>query len=161
MRIKIESSWASEATILRFQKITVQRDDQTAFSVVKIPALEYVWIIPTATGMLEAAHAESDPHNVAAFNALLRLHKEPIEATRWLEAGKLYMTLLGHKEAVAIKGKAGEAASCSSSDECSVAFSDRPVVEGQAYNKWTLTFAASSKGHQRMLTDISKKTVQP
>ena len=57
---RIESSWAAAATILRFRKMTVQTDDQTAFTVIKVPALEYIWVIPTESGMLEVAHAESD-----------------------------------------------------------------------------------------------------
>lgn len=158
---KIESAWASGATILRFQKITVQSDDQTAFSVVKVPASEHVWVIPTATGMLEVSHSENDPHNLATFSALLRLHKGPVDAAGWLEAGKLYMAILGHKEAVPMKAEPGDADPCSSGDECSVSFSDRPVVAGEAYNKWTLTFTAPSKGQPVTLTDVSKETVQP
>ena len=154
---KIESPWAAGATILQFHKITVQSDDHTAFSVVKVPTLESVWVIPTATGMLEVAHAESDPHNIAAFNALLGLHKGPIDAAGWLEVGKLYMTLLGHKEAVPIKD---DGDSCSG-NECSVSFSDRPVVAGEAYNKWSLTFTAPSNGQPGMLTDASRETVHP
>lgn len=61
---KIESSWTAGATISRFQKITVQSDDHAAFSVAKVPGFRSVWVIPTATGMLEVAHAESDPHNM-------------------------------------------------------------------------------------------------
>ncbi|MDR3675715.1 MAG: hypothetical protein P4N24_09510 [Acidobacteriota bacterium] len=147
--------------ILRFRKMTVQTDDQTAFTVVKIPALEHIWVIPTAIGMLEVAHAESDPHNVAALNALLRPHKGPMDAAGWLEAGKLYMALLGHKEAVPIKGDSGDTGSCGSGDECSVSFSDRPVVAGEAYNKWTLAFTAPAKGQPGMLTSVTKETVHP
>src|SRR6185312_15829613 len=124
---RLESFWAPGASILLFHKITVESDDHTAFSVVKTPALEFVWVIPTETGMLEVAHAESDPHNIAAFNALLRLHRGAVNAASWLEAGKLYMMLLGHKEIVPIED---EANSCSIS-ECSVSFSDRPVVAGK------------------------------
>lgn len=50
---------------------------------------------------------------------------------------------------------------CSSGDECSVSFSDRPIVAGEAYNKWTLDFTAPSKGRPVTLTDVSKETVQP
>lgn len=156
---KLESSWASGATILQFQKITVQSDDQTAFSVMKVPSSEHVWVIPTATGMLEVSHSGSDPHNLAAFSALLRLHKGPVDAAGWLEAGKLYMAILGHKEAVPINAEPGDADPCS--DECSVSFSDRPVVVGEAYNKWTLTFTAPSKGQPVTLANVSKETAQP
>jgi hypothetical protein len=106
---------------------------------------------------LEVAHAESDPHNIAAFNALLELHKGRINAAGWLEVAQLYMALLGHKEAVPIKG---ETIPCSD-NECSLSFSDRPIATGQAYNKWTLSFTGPSKGHSPLLTDISKESVQP
>jgi hypothetical protein len=154
---EIKSSWAAGATILRFRRITVQSDDHTAFTVVKIPTLEAVWVIPTEKGMLEVAHSESDPHNIAAFNALLGLHKGPINVAGWIEAGSLYMTLLGHREAVPIKD---EADSCSE-DECSLSFSDRPVVAGEAYNKWSLTFAAPHEGQPWTLTEVSRETVHP
>jgi len=158
---KVGSSWAAGATILRFRKIAVQTDDQTAFSVVKVPGLEHIWVIPTDTGMLEVSNSENDPHNLAAFNALLRLHKGPVDAAGWLEAGKLYMAIFGHNEAVPIKAEHGEADPCSLGDECSVAFSDRPLVAGEAYNKWTPAFTAPSKGRPVTLTDVSKETVQP
>jgi hypothetical protein len=158
---KLESSWTAGATILRFRRITAQTDDQTAFAIVKAPDLEYIWVIPTAIGMLEVAHAESDPHNLAAFNALLRLHSGPIDASGWFEAGKLYLSLFGHDHAIPMKGESDEAGACGSSNECSVSFSDRPVVQGQAYNKWTLGFTAPAKGQPGMLTDVSKETVRP
>ena len=78
---------------MRFRKITTQTDDQTAFSIVKVPGLEFVWVVPTQTGMLEVPHAESDPHNVVAFNAILRRHKGPVNAAGWLEASKLYQPI--------------------------------------------------------------------
>lgn len=159
---KIESPWAAGATILQFQKINVNKtDDYTAFSVMKISPFEYVWVIPTMIGMLEVPHAASDPHNLAAFNALLHVHKHSIDVAGWVEAGKLYMALLGHKGAVPIKGETGRTDSCRSGDECSVSFSDRPVVTGEAYNKWTLTFIPPLKRQPAMLSDVSEETVQP
>jgi hypothetical protein len=157
---KVESTWATGATILRFRRVTAQTDDETAFSVLKIEGMEQIWVIPTETGMLGVPHADSDPHNIAAFNVLLRLHKGPVDAAGWLEAGKLYMAILGYMEALPIKAEPGSAEPCSS-DGCSVAFSDRPVVMSEAYNKWTLAFAVPSKGQPGRLTDVSKETVQP
>ncbi len=156
----VESPWAIGATILRFRKVTAQTDDETAFSILKVQGREQIWIIPTEMGMLEVPHADSDPHNVAAFNVLLQLHKGPIDAAGWIEAGKLYMAILGHKEALLMKADSGNADACSDNG-CSVAFSDRPVVAGEAYNKWTLAFAIPSKGQPGMLTDVSKETVKP
>jgi len=154
---KVESAWAPQATILRFRKITVQSDDHTAFSVVKSPLLNYLWVIPTTTGMLDVAHAESDPHNVAAFNALLVVHKGPVDRSGWLEAGRLYMALMGHNAAFPVRNETGVC----SGNECSVAFSDRPVVSGEAYNKWTLTFTRPTNGQTGRLTDVSRETIEP
>jgi hypothetical protein len=111
--------------------------------------------------MLDVSHSENDPHNLAAFNALLRLHKGPVDAAWWWEAGKLYMSILGRKGAVPIKAEPGDADSCSSDNECSISFSDRPIHAGEAYNKWTLAFTVPSKSQLMMLTDVSKETVQP
>jgi hypothetical protein len=158
---KIESPWAPRATILQFHKITAQSDDQTAFSVVKIPGLQCVWVIPTGAGMLEVAHMESDPHNIAAFNALLRLHQGPIDAAGWLDAGKLYMALLGQNKAIPIQREGDEIQRCDSTNECSVSFSDRSIITGEAYNKWTLTFIAPSKGQPAQLSDVEAETVRP
>jgi hypothetical protein len=157
---KIESSWATGATILRFQKLTAQTDDQTAFSVVKVSSLQHIWVIPTETGMLEVSHSETDPHNMAAFNALLRLRKGPVDAAGWLEAGKLYMAILGHKDVMPFKAQPADAYPCTS-HECSVSFSDRPIVESEPYNKWTLAFTARVQGKPVTLTDVSRETVQP
>jgi len=159
---KVESPWSTGATILRFRKITAQADDQTAFSVVKVLGLEYIWVVPTETGMLEVSHSENDPHNLAAFNELLRtLRKGPADAAGWIEVGKLYMAILGHKEVVPIKAEPDDAGPCNSDDECSVSFSDRPVVQSEPYNKWTLVFTAPSQGKPVSLTDASRETVRP
>ena len=158
---RVESPWSAGAEILRFRRVTVETDDQTAFSIVQLPGLNYVWVIPTETGMLEVAHSESDPHNLAAFNAMLQLHKGPVNASGWLEAGKLYMTILGHKEAVPIKAESGDSDSCATSGECSVSFSDRQIVPGTAYNRWTLNFTVPSKNQPVSLIEAVKETVHP
>jgi hypothetical protein len=158
---RIEVPWAPGATILRFRKTTVQSDEHTAFTVLRLPGVDYVWVIPTAGGMLEVPHAENDPHNIAAFNALLRLYKEPVRGKKWLELGKLYMAILGHEQALPINEAGSNADSCAARDECSVSFSDRLVTATEAYNKWTLIFTTLSNGRSMALIDVSRETVRP
>jgi hypothetical protein len=158
---KIKSAWATGATILSFRKVTAQTDDDVTFSVLKVSGLGQIWVIPTGNGMLGASHSENDPHNLAAFNALLRLHKGPVDLAGWLGIGKLYMSILGHKEVVPIKAEKSDADSCGSGDECSVSFSDRPVVSGEPYNKWTLDFTGPTQGNPIVLVDVSIETVHP
>jgi hypothetical protein len=157
---RIESPWVTGSTLLRFQKISAQTDEQTTFSVLRVSGIDYIWIVPTGTGMLEVPHAESDPHNVAAFNALLSsLPKPPLSASDWEGLGKLYMTMLGHREAIQVAHETGDTAVCNGEKECSVAFSDRPIRRGESFNKWTLVFAPASGGKPAILEETTRKTV--
>jgi hypothetical protein len=91
--------------LLHLHKVTVQTDDFTAFSVTKVAGSSYLWVIPTAAGMLAAPHIESDPHDLAAFNALLRsFSKKPSTLDDWYDIGKLYMSLvIGSEKAIPIR----------------------------------------------------------
>lgn len=158
---RIESPWVSGSVLLHFQKVSAQTDDHTAFSVLKVSGIDYLWMVPSGTGMLEVPHAESDPHNVAAFNALLNsLHKPPLSPSDWGGIGKLYMTMLGHREAVQIVSEGGDAEVCSvEQGECTVAFSDRPIRVGEPFNKWTLVFTPPGFSKPAMLEEATRETV--
>lgn len=159
---KISSSWAGESTLLHFQKVTAQSDDVTAFSVLKVAGAAHIWVIPTGDGMLEAPHAESDPHNLAAFNALLQsLCKAPTGAADWIAIGKLYMTLLGHKEALPVEAETGNPNPCSSEGDCSVAFADRVPHAHEPYTKWTLNFVAPRSSNPARIIDGTREVVPP
>jgi hypothetical protein len=156
----VESPWAPNSILLHFRKVSAQTDDETAFSVLKVSGIDYIWVVPTDTGMLEVPHAESDPHNIAAFNALLgSFPRAPLSPSDWKEVGKLYMTILGHEEAIPIVPKAGDAAVCTEERECSVAFSGRPVRPGEPFNKWTLVFSEASGAKPAMLEEATRETV--
>jgi hypothetical protein len=158
---KIESPLSKGATILQFNKADFS-GGQLGFSVMKVPGMEHIWIIPTQIGMLEVPHLESDPHNLAAFNALLKIiPKGRLNATGWLEIGKLYMAILGYKEVVPIRTESGDSNPCSSCNECSLSFSVGPVVKDEPYDKWTLIFACPSIGKPAVLTDVSRETIGP
>lgn len=155
---RIESSWAVGASLLHFRKISAQTDDATAFSVMEVAGVTQIWVIPTESGMLEAPNVESDPHNLAAFNALLRsLPKPPSGPVEWNAVGKLYMTLLGHTGAVLIEPLPGEPGTCSADGECTVAFSDRTPHAKEPYTKWTLTFSVANGSNPARLTDAARE----
>jgi hypothetical protein len=158
---KIDSPWVAGSSLLRFQRVTAQSDDATAFSVVKVSGSSYIWVIPTETGMLEVPHAESDPHNFAAFNALLgTLVKGPSSLAEWNAVGKLYMVLLGHKEAVPMKPKLGSSGPCDSDGECALAFADGLHGPNEPYTKWTLTLSAPNRSRPFRLVDASKEVIR-
>ncbi|MGH9570346.1 MAG: hypothetical protein ACRD4F_11930, partial [Candidatus Angelobacter sp.] len=161
---KINSPWAGESTLLHFQRVTAQSDDETAFSVMKVAGISHIWVIPTEVGMLEAPHAESDPHNLAAFNALLQtFSKAPSSAADWNAVGKLYMALLGHKGVVPIEAEVGNPNPnpCSMDRDCSVAFADRLPRANESYTKWTLTFSSLAFGRKQLtLSDASREVVR-
>lgn len=157
---RIESPWVVGSVLLRFQKVSAQTDEQTAFSVLKVPGINFIWVIPTGTGMLEVPHVENDPHNIAAFNALLSsLRKPPLSRSDWEAVGKLYMSILGHTEVVQNAPEAGDTAVCDGEGQCTVAFSDRPVRPGEPFNKWTLVFTPAGGGKPARLEEATRETV--
>jgi hypothetical protein len=126
-----------------------------------VAGLSYIWVIPTEVGMLEAPHAENDPHNIAAFNALLgTFSKTPSSAADWNAVGKLYMFLLGHKEVVPVEADTSRQSPCGSDGDCSIGLSDSPLHSNQPYTKWTLTFSAPSGTVRLRLSDASREVVQ-
>jgi hypothetical protein len=158
---KIESPWAARASLLHFRKISARTDDATAFSVMEVTGVTQIWVIPTESGMLEVPNVESDPHNLAAFNALLRsLPKPPSGPIEWNAVGKLYMALLGHAGAVPIEPLPGrQPDSCSADGECTVALSDRAPHPKEPYTKWTLTFSVANGSNPARLTDVAREVV--
>jgi hypothetical protein len=157
----INSKWLTGSILLRFHSLSVQTDKETAFSVLKVAGIDYIWVIPTATGMLEVPHALSDPHNIAAFDALLSsLSRPPLSASDWEGVGKLYMIMVGHKEALVITPKLGEKGICNGVGECTVAFSDRQIRAGEPYNRWTLVFTSAGGGKPAKLEEATAETVR-
>jgi hypothetical protein len=157
---KIESPWTAGARMLHFRRMSAQLDESTAFSVMEVTGVKQIWVIPTASGMLEAPNLVSDPHNVAAFNALLRsLPKAPSGLVEWNAVGRLYMALLGQTEVIPIESLPGRPGSCSADGECTVAFSDRTLRAKEPYVKWTLTFSAASGSNPARLADAAREVV--
>jgi hypothetical protein len=120
----------------------------------------HIWVIPTSEGMGVDPHLESNPHHIAAFNALLKtISKRPLNESEWLEMGKVYMAILGYKEIWPIRSESSDSDLRSPNNECFVAFSDRPITKGQAYNKWTLTLDGPCNHKSAVLADVSTETI--
>jgi hypothetical protein len=159
---KIESPWAAGASLLYFRKISAHTDDATAFSVMKVAGIPQIWVIPTESGMLEAPNVETDPHNLAAFNALLRsLPKHPSKPADWSAVGELYMVLLGHTRVVGIEPQPGRPSPCSTDDGCTLEFAERSPQAKEPYTKWTLTFSGASGANPPRLTDAAREVISP
>lgn len=157
---KLDAPFFRGATLLHFRKVSAQSDENTAFSVVQTAGSTYLWIIPTASGMLEERNVESDPHNIAAFNSLLRsLRKSPTNSVEWWAIGKAYMALVGQTAAVAIESLPGDSGSCNVDHECTLAFADRPTHLKETYVRWTLTFDTAHDNMPPRLIDARSEVV--
>jgi hypothetical protein len=155
----IASPLALGAQVLRFRRISATDHDATAFTVVKLAGEESLWIIPTVSGMLRVSGVESDPHNLAAFNAVLRsMPRAPSSTADWDALARLYLTVVGHAEVFPVKDHDGALAACGAQRECSLSFSDREPQATRSYWKWTVTFDGSAKGAIR-LTDVTAELV--
>ncbi len=160
--VRIDSRFTVGSTLLQFRKVTSEADDFTEFSVLKVAGSPYLWVIPNYQGMVAPARVESDPHNVAAFNALLRsVTRKPSSPAEWLALGKLYMTLIvGEGEAIATGPGLGYSEAHDSPGDHFVTFADRPLSQGERYVKWVLTFSSSPDGTP-MVVDASRETAGP
>ena len=143
----IASALAPGTQVLRFRRISTATDVATAFTVVKVAGEQSFWIIPTASGMLRVSGVESDPHNLAAFNALLRsIPKPPSRTADWEALARLYLAVVGHEVAFPLKTEGGVSAACGTQNECSLSFADRAPQAARSYWKWTVTFDGTAKG---------------
>jgi hypothetical protein len=111
---KIESPWITGATMLQFRKVNPRMgspiDLVASFSVLKVNGIAQIWVIPisSGSGVIElpnlAPEVDTDPHNIAAFNALLSsCLRPPRDASGWNSIGNLYMTLVGDAGVVPLK----------------------------------------------------------
>jgi hypothetical protein len=131
------------AQILRFKRISTNDHDGTAFTVLKPAGWPSFWIIPTTSGMLMVKSVD-DPHNRAAFNALLRsMPRTPSSAADWEALARFYLTVVGRGEAVLLRIEDG---ACGGQGDCSLSFADRVPGKGLGYWKWTVSFDRTGKG---------------
>jgi hypothetical protein len=139
----IPSPRAPGAQILRFKRISTNDDDHTAFTVLKPAGSPSFWIIPTTSGML-SVRSVGDPHNRAAFNALLRsMPGTPSSAADWEALARLYLAVVEGGEAVLLKIEDG---ACAAQGDCSLSFADRVPRKGLGYWKRTVSFDRIGRG---------------
>ena len=146
---KVTSRWYGESTVLSFRSVPTRLDDQTIFSVAFTPDSRGLWILPIASGMVEYPRDETDPHNLAAFNALLAVQKVPSTEPEWFSLARSYLALIGHEKA-ALSPKV----SCARG-ECSVELSEQQSPESLI--QWTLSFDTSRRSAR--LQDVSREVL--
>jgi hypothetical protein len=155
----IRSALAPRMQLLRFRRLSAATEEATAFTVLKAAGAQTLWIIPTASGMLRVSGVESDPHNIAAFNALLRSMPKPASSTAdWEALARLYLAVVGHAEVFPLKTEGGASATCGAQGECSLSFADRAPQAARSYWKWTVTFDRIGEGPIK-LTDATAELV--
>ena len=89
--------WLPSAKILRVHE-SIGLDDYREFSILQSSKDSRLWVIPIEFGMILYAHVEENPHNIAAFNDLLRSATRKPDENLLLELGNLYQFLLGAEE---------------------------------------------------------------
>lgn len=144
---KLNSRWYGASTVLSFRSVPTRLDDQTKFAVVFSSGSHEIWVLPIASGMVEYPHVESDPHNLAAFNALLAVQKMPSTEPEWVSLARSYLALIGHEKAVLspkVSGVGGE---------CTVELSEQQSPESLI--QWTLSFDTSERSAR--LQDVSRE----
>ncbi len=154
---------STNLVVLRFRNISAGTDDLTMFSVMNVSGSPYLWVVPNYNGMTAPGHVESDPHNIAAFNALLRsLPKKPSNSDDWRELGLLYMAfVVGEDKPISLQEDSSRVSSDDAAQSRVVTFADRAPQANEAYVKWTISFRVSDNSHPPRLVEVEREVVQP
>lgn len=89
--------WLPSARILRVHE-SLGLDNYRTFTVIHGSATSRVWVIPIEFGMIRYPYVEGNPHNIAAFNDLLRAASRKPDESMLLELGNLYQFVLGAEQ---------------------------------------------------------------
>jgi hypothetical protein len=89
--------WLPSTKILRIHE-SLGLDDYRTFTVIQASTTFPVWIIPIESGMVMYPHVEGNPHNIAAFNDLLRCSSRKADENMLFELGDLYQFVLGAEQ---------------------------------------------------------------
>jgi hypothetical protein len=73
-------------------------DDYRTFTLIQGSTASRVWVIPIEFGMVMYPYIEGNPHNIAAFNDLLRAASRKPDESLLPELGNLYQFLLGAEQ---------------------------------------------------------------
>lgn len=144
---KLASRWYGTSMVLLFRSVPTRLDDQTNFSVVFTSSPHEIWVLPIASGMVEYPRVESDPHNLAAFNALLAGQTVPTTDPEWISLARSYLAIIGHEKAMVLPQ-----VSCTGG-ECTVELSEQQSP--QVLIQWALSF--NKTGRTARLQDVSRE----
>jgi hypothetical protein len=144
---KLISEWYGSSAVFLFRSIPTRLDDQTSFSVIFISGSHEIWVLPITSGMLEYPSVESDPHNLAAFNALIAAQAAPVADPEWISLSRSYLAMIGHR-----KANLSPKVSCKG-EQCTVELSEQQSPE--SFILWTLTFEKT--GRLARLQDVSRE----
>jgi hypothetical protein len=86
--------WLKTAQIVRL-RATEGDDDFLRLTLLRATLHARIWLIPIEHGMVGFAHVVDDPHNLAAFNDLLRVAKLKPREDQILEISNLYQFAVG------------------------------------------------------------------
>jgi hypothetical protein len=89
--------WLPTAKILRIHE-SFDLDNYRTFAVIQGSATSRVWVIPIEFGMVMYPHVEGNPHNIAAFNDLLRAASRKLDESLLFELGDLYQFVLAAEQ---------------------------------------------------------------
>ena len=89
----IDIPWLTSARIIRLHAI-VQLDDYRDVTLIQANPTSRVWLIPTYFGMVGFPNNENNPHNMAAFNDLLRVAALKATDSQLIDLGNLYQSIL-------------------------------------------------------------------
>ena len=85
--------WLPSAKIIRL-RATIQLDDYRAATLLQASPNSRLWLIPTYFGMIAFPRTEEEPHNLAAFNDLLRVAALKAKDDQLVDLCNLYQSIL-------------------------------------------------------------------
>jgi hypothetical protein len=89
--------WLPTARIIRLKE-SLGLDNYPEFTLIQSSSDSRLWVIPIEHGMVGYPHNENNPHNIAAFNDLLRAAKHKPGDDLLIELGNLYQFIVGSEE---------------------------------------------------------------
>lgn len=171
----LKSDWLRTGRVWRLSHVS-GTDDVQRVTLVQTGGGSRLWLIPIVDGMIEKPCLPQDPHNLAAFNALLgenRVHASTPEDLTSLAV--LYLSMIGseqHAQDWIDRGQGGTGApsaastlrtldllpavSCAKRErkkECTVTINEMPL--DRRYRSWELSFSLGETGPR--LNDVQRE----
>lgn len=159
-----QTDWLRTGVILSLHGLSVgETDSNKDLTLIQLENEPRLWVIPISYGMIEVRNLVEDPHNLAAFNALIEEnHVSPRTPEMWTSLALFYMNIVGNEIHTSVRTAYGESVpglllqapflksarllpsvACKK-DECEVTINDtRFAKTTQSYTAWTLTFSTA------------------